>query len=384
MENASPLKALLIAEGSGGHLIPALQLARALAASGAQVKLWYDQRPSMTQFTHALAEEAHIAAVDVEPLPTRTTAQTPFHRLWRFGQLWERSQRCFDTFAPDVVVGFGGWVSVPVVLAAKLRRLACLLHEQNAVPGRANRLLSRWVDRVAVSFPETQTALGGAATTILTGMPVRPSIGAASRGQTAARFGFSSDRPTILVLGGSQGARAINCLMAHAAGLLSPQERKTWQVLHVTGPADAAMVRQAYADAGLRAWVAPFLAEMEAAFAQADVVIARSGSSTIAELARCGIPAVLIPYPYAGGHQRINARIVEAVGGGMVIGEHGATPRQLLDAVRHLLHDARLRQMMGSQLRSLHVADATERLHREVVALARRRTEDHPRDGGEN
>jgi UDP-N-acetylglucosamine--N-acetylmuramyl-(pentapeptide) pyrophosphoryl-undecaprenol N-acetylglucosamine transferase len=158
--------------------------------------------------------------------------------------------------------------------------------------------------------------------------------------------------------------------MVQIVALLSSEERRTWQVLHLVGSSDEPMVSQAYTTRRVSAWVAPFLVEMEAAYAQADVVIARSGASTIAELARCGTPAILIPYPYAGGHQRANARLVEAMGGGLMMEESEASPERVLAAIRRMLADARLRSMMGTQMRGLDCSDAAERLTDAIVEVA--------------
>ena len=384
-----PFKILLVAEGSGGHLIPALQVAHALANSGAQVKVWYAHRPLTAPLSSALAQAIRGGSVEVDPIPVKT-ASNPFGRLWQFGQLWHRAQRCFDAFAPDVVVGFGGWVSAPIVFAACVRRatanfpwpmrrltprrMGCLLHEQNVMMGRANRVLAPWVDRVAVSFRETPSRLG-AASTIITGLPTRQQIGQSSRAEAAEQFELDPHRPTCFVLGGSQGARAINRLMVRAVAHLSPEEQRAWQVIHLTGATDEAMVRTAYAASAIRAWVAPFLLEMEAAYAQADLVIARAGASTIAELAQCGKPAILIPYPYAGGHQRVNARLVETRGGGLLLEEAEATAERLLAAIRQILSDRRLRELMGAQMQGLHHVNATDQLARAILDLAGRASE---------
>ena len=369
MENGSRLSVLLIADGSGGHLIPALEAATALARRGARATVWYAQRRQTAPLARALIEEARRAAVDVDPIPVESTA-FPWGRLRQCGRLWRLAQRGFDAFSPDVVVGFGGWVSIPVIMAARLRRISCVLHEQNVVLGRANRWLTRWADRIAVSFPETQRALDGAPA-VVTGLPVRSRIGRVPRAEGAARFGLDPARPTVLVLGGSQGARALNRLMMMMVTRLTPEERRTWQVIHLTGPTDEAAVADAYAAGGVAAWVAPSFVEMETAYAQADLVIARAGASTVAELARCGKPAILIPYPFAGGHQRANARLVEAIGGGVVLEEPGATPEQLLSAMRPILADERLRGMMGAQVRRLQCADATERLTEAILDIGR-------------
>jgi len=369
----------LVADGSGGHLIPALEVAQALAQTGAEVKLWYAKRPQMAPLAEALAQ----GATEVETLAMDTRSNV-WGRLWGGGQLWSRAMRCFETFAPDVVVGFGGWISAPVVLAACLRRattppwrgrqatarrIHCVIHEQNVVMGQANRLLAPWVDRIALSFEETVPVANGAST-VITGLPVRRAIGRAVRAEAARRFALDPERPTLLVLGGSQGARAINRLMVEALARLSPEECRCWQMIHLTGPADEAMVRSAYAQSALSAWIAPFLREMELAFAHADAVLSRAGASTLAELSRCGLPAILIPYPYAGAHQRANARLLELDGAAIVLEEAQASPLAVLDAARRLLGDPSCRAAMGQRMRERHVADAVQRLTDTILDVA--------------
>ena len=369
MENGSALKVLLVAEGSGGHLIPALQVAKVLAKSGARIKVWYAQRQQMASLADALVQETGDGLMDVNAIAT-DASRSLLGRLWQCGQLWHRAQRCFDTFSPDVVVGFGGWISAPIVLAARRQRIGCVLHEQNVVMGKANRWLAPWVDRVALSFPQAQ-ASPRAPRALITGMPVRQTIGQPSRDQAARRFGLDPAHLTLLVLGGSQGSRALNRLMLETLPSWSADERPGWQVIHLTGSADAHPVAAAYTQAGVTAWVAPYLVEMDAAYAQTDLVVARAGASTIAELAKCGKPALLIPYPYAGGHQRANARLVETIGGGLMLEECEAHPDRLMGAFRCLLADARLRAIMGAQMHTLHCDDAAERLMQAITEVAR-------------
>jgi UDP-N-acetylglucosamine--N-acetylmuramyl-(pentapeptide) pyrophosphoryl-undecaprenol N-acetylglucosamine transferase len=190
------------------------------------------------------------------------------------------------------------------------------------------------------------------------------------RHQAAARFGLQPGRPTLLVLGGSQGSRAVNRIAMQALTLSSAQERQAWQVLHVTGSADEQTARQTYRACGFAAWVTAFVADMEDAYALADLALVRAGASTIAELARCGIPAVLIPYPYASGHQRANGGLVESAGGGVMIEERDATPQRVLGVIRRILSDERLRRMMGTQIQTLHHPQAARELARTVLAVA--------------
>jgi UDP-N-acetylglucosamine--N-acetylmuramyl-(pentapeptide) pyrophosphoryl-undecaprenol N-acetylglucosamine transferase len=358
---------LLVAEASGGHLIPALRVAESLAAAGARVQVWYAERSQTAALAGALAGTLPSnGPVEVHAMPGASgRLMERLRRVWAIAWLMHRRM---SQFRPDVVVGFGGWVSAPAILGARLRGAACLLHEQNVVMGRANRWLARWVDRVAVSFPRTQLPPGVSA--VLTGMPVRPAIGTGSRAEAAKRFGLAPSRPTVLILGGSQGSRAVNQLMLEVVQQLSAAERALWQFIHLTGPGDVSELRQAYARLGLDAWVAPHLVEMEEAYAHADLAIGRAGASTLAELASCGVPSILIPYPHASAHQMANARVAEAQGGGLVLDQAEATPARVLDMARRLLGDARLRATMGKHMQALHRPDAAERLARDIVALA--------------
>ncbi len=374
-------KVLLVAEGSGGHLIPALQVATALAQRGVRVRLWYVSRATILPLADALTRTSSRRGVEIEAIRIPSGSRA-LSRLRRCGELWRRTHSCFETFAPDVVVGFGGWISAPVILAARWRRatdryqrknngsrIGCVLHEQNAVMGRANRVLAGWVDQVALSFEETQD-ISPVPHVVTTGLPIREEIGRPSRQEAAKRLGLAAERPTILVLGGSQGAQAINRLMTNMAASLSDEERQRWQILHLSGGSDGAAVNRAYAAAAVTASVRPFLVEMEDGYALADVVVSRAGASTIAELASCGKPAVFIPYPYAGGHQKENARLVETVGGGIVIEESAAGVERVLTVLRRLLGDERLRVGMGERMRVLHRSDAARRLSRVILKLA--------------
>ena len=365
------LRVLVVAEGSGGHLIPALQTSQALSASGAEVLCWYAARPTTDGLLAELWDPA--SGVRLEPLPIRAGARRhPARRIWEMGRLWRAAQMQFHTFRPHVVAGFGGWMSVPVVLAARRRRIPTLIHEQNAALGRANRLLKPWVDLLALSFP-TASADAEARLrppTVLTGLPTRGAIGALTRAEAARRLGGDADRPTVLVVGGSQGSRALNQLACGMADHMTEAERASWQIVHLAGSAEEATVDAAYRRAGVRAVVRPYLADMQLAYAAADVVISRAGASTIAELARCGLPGILVPYPYAGGHQRHNAQLVERLGGGVRCEESQIQPEQLLGLLRRLLSDARLRWMMGQQMRTLAQPDAAGRLADVILRVA--------------
>jgi UDP-N-acetylglucosamine--N-acetylmuramyl-(pentapeptide) pyrophosphoryl-undecaprenol N-acetylglucosamine transferase len=363
------VRALFVAEGSGGHLIPALEAARALAKRSAEVRVWYVQRPHVAPLLGGMrTTPGYDGAITFEPIPLDAESRN-WQRIRDTWRLWRWSLMRLKAWAPDVVVGFGGATTVPIVLAARHRGIACAVHEQNAVLGKANRWLSRWVDHVAVSFDETRSAVRGDRVTV-TGMPVRAAIGSAGRDEAAARFRLHADRPTLLVVGGSQGAHRVNRLAIDALAHLTEAERERWQVVHLTGRADEGLVRRAYARHRMRAWVAPFFPEMELAYAIADAVLSRAGASTIAELARCGVPAILIPYPHAGGHQRANARIAASAGGAIVMEESIGTAEALAGHYRVLLGDPQGRQVMGDRMRGLDAPQANERFMQVAWDLA--------------
>lgn len=367
MEKMQPLKALLVAEASGGHLIPALQTARALALRSVRVTLWSAQRHQSADLTEALIRQADAAGLTVKPIPVASSAGW-VSRLLTCRQLWSSARAVFAKDKPDVVVGFGGWFSAPVLLAARSARIPTVIHEQNVVMGKANRFLAGRASRVAVSFIRTQKMLKRFSCAV-TGMPVRDNFGKLSRQDAAQRLGLDAARPVILVLGGSQGSRFINELVMRAAMQLSYEERKLWQFIHVTGSSDVSAVRGVYATSGLSAYVVSFIEEMEVVFAAADLVVGRSGASTIAELARCGLASILIPYRGASSHQRANAQLISACGGGVVLEEDTATAENLLKQLRLILADEQLRESMRRCVKSLDVPDAAGQLAETILSL---------------
>lgn len=369
---AEPARILLVAEGSGGHLIPALEVSQALAASGERVLVLYAQRPQVASLLDGLLQDINQTRLQLRPFslaPCPLAAARGLWRLWQSRTVWQIACECLRTFHPQVVVGFGGWLSVPVILAARQQQIPTLLHEQNVRLGRANRFLLDWADQIALSFAESRDDVTGSPA-VITGLPIRRSIGTASREQAAQRFGLRADALTVLILGGSQGSRALNRLVEELLPELSMAERQSWQFIHLAGAEDAPTVTHAYEALGLRAWVTAHLTDVAAAYALADVVVARAGASTVVELAQCGKPAVLIPYPHAAGHQLANARLVESAGAGIVLEEHLASPERLLSPLRQLLRDQRLRWIMGTQMHTLACPDSTHRLARAILTLA--------------
>jgi len=270
----------------------------------------------------------------------------------------------------DIVVGVGGYASVPAVLAARRHHVPIVLHEQNAVPGLANRLLSRISDAVALSFPDARRSMPRRVRTAVTGNPVREEILRVpverDRLATEGReeFGLIEGRRTVVVFGGSQGAVHVDRAATGASRQLA--DRDDLQVLLITGPAHLDDVRRALPrehEGGLLIRVAGYVDRMDLAYACADLVVSRAGATTIAELTVCGLPSLLIPYPYAtNGHQEANARALQRVGGAGVLLDDQLSAIVLAERIEGLLDHGEQLGAMAERSRSFGRPDAAGRL----------------------
>jgi UDP-N-acetylglucosamine--N-acetylmuramyl-(pentapeptide) pyrophosphoryl-undecaprenol N-acetylglucosamine transferase len=275
----------------------------------------------------------------------------------------------------DVVVGMGGYVSVPVALAAVRSRVPLVLHEQNAVPGLANRLLSRPARTVALAFVEAARLLPKRARTVVTGNPVREPILAVTTDrerlakEAYTEFELDPAKRTVVIFGGSQGALHVNRSAVDAVRRLDGLDV---QVLLLAGPAHADGVNEALADStAVTVRVVPFLERMELAYAIADLAVCRAGATTCAELAVCGIPSVLIPYPYATArHQDANARALEHAGGATVLLDDELDGAVLAAKIRDLVSDNERLEEMSRRARAWSKPEAAEALARAVVGSA--------------
>ncbi len=350
--------------GSGGHLFPALKVAQELKRRGHQLL-----------FIGAF----YVGKEQIEK------AGFPFQELrvqgLRKGRLWEnaraaflfikafvRSCRVLRKYKADVVVGFGGYGAFSVVLAAVFLRYPTLIHEQNVVPGRANALLSKFVRRVTVSFPQTLRYFKKGKT-VLTGCPSHVPMVGVNRERIFERFQLDPRRTTILVFGGSQGSHRINEEFMKSAGIL--KGTLDFQVIHVCGKADYKEVRQSYAGLGIRFALFEFLEGIDEAYQAADVVISRAGAVTVTELALFLKPSILIPYPYAYGHQKKNAEVLSQMNIGRIIEEKDLTADGLKDAILEMVRTPLDTAQGASRLSEYFVPDAEENLATEVVGLVK-------------
>jgi len=311
------VRVLLAGGGTAGHTSPLLATAAVLAERGVDVVCLGTPRGLETTLIPAAGFPLEL--VPPVPLPRRPNLDLVKLPV-RLRRTISKTVRVLDRVRPDVVVGFGGYVSVPAYLAARRRKIPIVVHEGNALPGIANRLGARFAAVVATSFPNTELPRA-----TYVGLPIRREIStldrAASRAEARAFFGLDPDRPTLLVTGGSQGARRINLAVSGAARDLADAGI---QVLHAAGRPEEAEVNLGPDDPPYV--VRAFIDRIDLAYAAADLIVCRAGANTVTEVAAVGLPAVFVPLPIGNGEQALNAHPVVQAGGGLLIDDEAVTP----------------------------------------------------------
>jgi len=346
------MRVLLAGGGTAGHTSPLLATADALRRLDPDVEIVCVGTPRGLENTVVPAAGYPLEHISPVPLPRRPSgelARVP----GRLRGAMREARSVLERTRPDVVVGYGGYVSVPVYLAAR-RRMPIVVHEQNALPGLANRVGARLARRVAVSFPDTRLPHAE-----YVGLPLRRMIStldrAALRGEARAFFGLDPDRPTLLVTGGSQGARNLNNAVSGAAATLG---EAGVQVLHVVGPQGEATP----VETDVPYIVVPFVDRMDLAYAAADVVVCRAGASSVSEAAAVGLPAVFVPLPIGNGEQEHNAAPVVAAGGGLLVSDSALTAEWVAASIPELATDQPRLAAMGAAAAALIPRDADDRL----------------------
>jgi len=354
---AATRTALVMAGGTGGHIFPGLAVAQALREQGWRVH-WLGAPDSMESRlvpARGFAMET-IAFSGVRGKGWKTLALLPLRLLRALSQSWAVLGRV----RPDVVLGFGGYISLPAGLVAVLRRVALVLHEQNAVAGASNRVLAKLATRVFTAFP------GALHQGRWIGNPLRAGFLLQDAPQT--RFAHRSGPLRLLVVGGSLGASALNTVVPQALALIPAALRPV--VTHQSGEKQIDALRANYASAGVQATLTPFIDDTAAAFAQADIVVCRAGASTVTEIAAVGAAALFVPFPFAvDDHQTHNARFLVDQGAGWLIDQSELSPQRLAtwlqscDRVTLLAH-----AVAAKALQQVHATDAIVAACQEIAA----------------
>ncbi len=361
------MRIIVTGGGTGGHIYPALALARHIRGEDPGAEILFVGSSEGLE-----AKIVPAAGFALETVPASGFQRT-LRGLLPFGRdLWQglsRARKIIADFQPRVVCGTGGYVSAPVVLAARLGRCPAAIHEQNALPGLANRVLAPLVQRVCLSFEESRPAFPRCSRTVFTGNPRASEVAAVERTAAQRELRLDPARSTLLIYGGSRGALRINEVVTAylKAGWLPPAV----QLLYVTGERYYRQVREELGALPERVRLYPYLHEMPAALAAADLVLTRSGATTLAEITALGLPAILVPSPnVVHNHQYYNARLLEKAGAARLIEEKDFNHHRLRRELEQLQAEPAQLARMGRAGRTLGVPDAGARLYGTLCEIA--------------
>lgn len=360
---------VVAAGGTGGHLYPAVALAREFLRQEPDASILFVGSARGIE-TRVLAHEGfELQAISARPVMGRSALRALLALCSFPVALWQ-SLNILRARRADLVIGIGGYTSPPVLVAAWLLSIPRVIVEPNAYPGMANKMLGPLANAVFLAFKAAEPYFAPSKVRVV-GTPVRRAFVEASLAGSAPISGRT--RKTVLIFGGSQGAHAINMAMVEALPHLSDM-REQVAVIHQTGTADYERVKAAYEAAGLRAEVTPFLYEMPHALRSADLMVSRSGAVTVAELAVCGKAAILIPLPHAiYQHQERNARVLETAGAAVVLPQETLAGPTLARVIQELLGDADRLRAMGERSLALGRPDSAEIIVRDCRALVTRK-----------
>lgn len=358
------MRVLIVTGLSGGHIYPALALADFLKDSKQNVLLVLpdDGRKSRISVNFAQIEYIHAARLSFG-LNKNNLLNVYLFLLGSWQVL-----RIIIKFKPLVVVGFGSLNSISLIFWAWLFRIKTIIHEQNVVCGKANRLLSKFVDRVAVSFNQTRNYLNiSDEKIVLTGNPLRLDLVEVERKVALDFFKFKEGRFNILITGGSQGAHKLNTICLGA--LSTFQNKIDLQVMHICGTQDFNELSKGYLSTTLNYQLFDFFKQMQYAYSIADLIICRAGATTIAELAKFKVPAILVPYPFAYAHQLTNAQVLSNIGAAEILLDEDLTIDKIKERLKSYFADREKLKAMRMGYQKLPVLRATEKLASEVLSL---------------
>ena len=370
------MRFLFACGGTGGHINPAVAAAQRIRSLMPDAECLFVGASDNMEMELVPREGFPIRGITVGNLHRSLRPRELAHNL-RSALLLARSLReagkIMEEFRPDAVLGTGGYVCWPVLRAAAARGIPTLLHEANALPGLTTRMLENHMDRMMVAFEESRSGYRHPEKILAVGMPVRSGFRETDRAEARRKLGLD-ERPFLLSFGGSLGAVRLN----GAVAALAAENEKTgaFRLLHATGGGEEglramqALLASAGAPEPRFTELRPYIYDMPAVMAAADLIICRAGASTLGELCAAGRPAILVPYPYAtGNHQEKNARLLAEAGGARLLRDAELTPETLSALVTELLADPALLPAMGERIRSLDRPDALDRIVEETLKL---------------
>jgi len=360
------MKILVVTGASGGHIFPALSFLDSLKEKykDSQSLLVLPKRSIVSGI---LPDDYKVKYISILPIGLKFSTKNLLAGLMFLKGSFE-SLILLIKFKPDIVAGFGGIDCIPLVMFAWVFRIKTIIHEQNVIPGKANKLLAKFADKVAVSFESTQGHLGvNRSKVIFTGNPRRPQLKKIDRARALGFFGLSDNKFTILVMGGSQGSHSINNCFPLALSMMRDKDKL--QVIHIAGVKDRAELDNGYKSIKADTRLFDFLSQMQYAYSISDLAVCRAGASTIAELIFFRIPAIIIPYPFAYEHQLSNAKVLEKAGTCLVINDSELSPKILCQALEEFMDGRQKLESMRSGYDSFSEGDANQALVNAVLAL---------------
>ena len=359
---------------TGGHLYPALAFAESLRKRRPEAKILFVTgergRPLVSKVGRELGLQFEFIPDCPFPRPRGLEFLGRFFQflLKLFCAFW-RSERQLACFKPDFCIGFGSYASFPGLVMTRIKGIPTFIHEQNRKIGQANAWLAGGADRIALSF-ETNDPLPFSARTTVTGLPLRASLVEKAAERSEPSLSSSSpDRVRVLLVGGSQGSQGINQLWERMLRLLSDEEKSRLAVTHITGEGERERFQKMYPAIGMRATVFAYREQMEELYSRADLAVTRAGAGTLFELALFGLPSIVFPYPYAEGHQELNARYFERESALVLLSEERCSPEELKENVFALVHSPELRKKLSRNIHKLSRPRAAENLVDAVEAL---------------
>jgi len=362
------VRILVITGASGGHIFPALGFLDTLKGKHKNIDtlLILPKKNIINQISDLGYYK--INYISVSPIKLNLDFSN-FTAVFNFLKGSLESIVILLKFKPDIVVGFGSMASIPMLIFAWTFRIKTLIHEQNVIPGRANRFLAGFSDKIAVSFAETRDYFKKyKRKVVFTGNPIRKGLVRIDKDKALNFFGLSQDKFTILIMGGSQGSRKINQEFLRVISTLSDKSRL--QVIHLAGQRDYDLLQSAYKDLDMHSRLFRFLEPMEYAYSAADLVISRAGATTIAEMIFYGLAAIIIPYPFAYKHQMANARVLEKIGAAIIIKDNELDSSILMQIIDGLINNPLRLKDMRSGYDNLLRMDANALFTDNVLSLS--------------
>ncbi len=367
------MRIIMSGGGTGGHIYPAITIIRALQKQTQSCEILFIGTKEGLEADIIPKEGLNFKTIEVRGFERRLSFKNIQTVLKTVGSLWQ-SRKIISEFKPDIVIGTGGYVCGPVLLAASLMGIPTMIQEQNVIPGITNKILSRFVDKIAVGYVEAKKYFSNQGNVFVSGNPIRPEVLSATREAGVRELGLDPAKRTVLISGGSRGARSINQAMLQVHEEFAGH--KDIQLLHVTGQNEYNSIvenlQQRCIDIGKAGniIIIPYLYNMPQALAVADIAVFRAGATGLAELTARGLPAIIVPYPHAAeNHQEFNARVMEEQGAAVVIRDAELDGSKLIIAINELVSDSQRLEEMAIASKKIGCPEAAEIIAKMAIVM---------------